>query len=115
MWYITNATIERNSFVNRTYCCSSGAVLYSSSSSVLIRQCIVSNNRVRWGAIYGSQSTFVIEQTAFRNNYPYCCNDIYGGAICLVGGNLDILNSNFSDNLAVYHSAAYHTAGGAIF
>ena len=110
----TNATVERSSFVNRTSCCSSGAVLYSWYSSVLIRQCIVSNNWVYNGAIYGSQSTFIIEQSTFRNNsYPYywCCSTTYGGAIYLRGGNLNILNSSFSDNSV----ANYRGTGGAIY
>ena len=77
MWYITNATIERNSsFVDGTshVCCYSGRALYAYRSSVLIRQCNISNNRVYQGAIYGSQSTFVIEQATFRmNDDPYIC------------------------------------------
>ena len=115
LWSITNATIERNSFVNRIRCCSSGAALYSWYSSVLIRQCNVSNNRVYNGAIYGSRSTFVIEQSTFRNNrYPYnygCCSTTYGGAIYLSDGNLNILNSYFRDNSV----ATYRGDGGAIY
>ena len=110
---IRNATFERNSFVNRTSCCPNGAALYAWSSSVLIRQCIVLNNRVYSGAIYGSHSTFVVEQTAFRSNYyAYsCCRNTYGGAIYLSGGYLNVLNSNFSDNSI----ASYGGNGGAIY
>ena len=97
-------------------CCLSGAALYAYRSSVLIRWCNVSNNRVYSGAIYGYQSTFVIEQSVFGNNrYSYygCCSATYGGAIYLSGGNLNILNSNFSDNsVAIYRGAS---AGGAIY
>ena len=54
---ITNAIFERNSF----------SYIAAYSSSVLIRQCNIR-------AIHGSSSNFVIEQTAFRNNYyPYSC------------------------------------------
>ena len=104
---ITNATFERNSFSGHTSCCSSGASLYAYSSSVLIRQCIISNSRPYNGALYGSDSNFVIEQTAFRNNYS-CCSS--GSAIYVNGGNVNILNSNFSGNIA-----SYHDHGGAIY
>ena len=85
MSYVTNAIIERNSsFVGGTSfrCCYSGRALYAYRSSVLIRQCNISNNRVYRGAIYGSQSTFIIEQATFRMNHdPYtCCGTIYNGA-----------------------------------
>ena len=99
---IPKATFERNSFVNQSDCCyGSGAALVVRHSSVLIRLCTYSNNRIRQGAIYGSHSTLKIEQTVFRNNCPcsyYCCNTDHGGAIHLTSGTLDILNSNFSSN-----------------
>ena len=109
--YITNATIERNLFVNRTRCCHSGAAINARDSSVLIRQCIVSNNRVFNGAIFGYRSNFIIEQTTFRsNNYPYtaCCD--YGRALYLRYGNVNIFNCNFANN-----SATYDAHGGAIY
>ena len=109
LWYVTNATFERSSFLDASGCYSGGAALYSRYSSVLIRQCIISNNRVYRGAIHGYRSTFVIEQSTFRDNYPHSCNsDTYGGAIYQYDGNLNILNSNFSDNSVA-------TAGGAIY
>ena len=70
--YITNVLIERNLFVNRTSyrCCASGAALYVQTSSVLIRLCVISNNRVHDGAVYGLYSSnFIIEQITFRENY----------------------------------------------
>ena len=107
--YVTNATVERSSFFDGR-CCEAALIVYH-SSSVLIRQCIVSNFRSPTGAIYGYNSNFIIEQAAFRNNfYPYygCCSN--SGAIYIGGGgNLNILNSNFSDN------SASHGAGGAIY
>ena len=117
LYYITNATFERNSFVNWTYTCCSGsstaAPLFARYSSVLIRLCTISNNSMINGAIYGELSTFIIEQTTFRiNKYPKntCCRNS-GGAISLSGGSMDILNSNFSSNLA----SDYDGHGGAIF
>ena len=111
---ITNATFERNSFMDRTRCCATGAALYTSSSSVLIRQCIISNNRVYSGAIYGHRTTFIIDQTTFRNNYyPYygCCSNTHGSAIYTNGGNMNILNCNFSGNSVSSHGGN----GGAIY
>ena len=110
LYDIMNATVERNSFVNRTLCCLAGAALYAQYSSVMIRLCIISNNSVSRGAIYGDRSTFIIEQTTFKINYPHCCGNRYGGAIYLSSGNMDILNSNFSDN-----SVHYRGDGGAIY
>ena len=114
LYYITNATFERSSFVNSARCCPSGAVLYAYYSSVLIRQCIIFNNRIIRGATYGHGSTFRIEQTMFRFNYP-CCGDGYGGAIYYVGsGNMDILNSNFSSN-SVHYNGGNGGHGGAVY
>jgi hypothetical protein len=96
--YITNATVERNSFVDGTSYSYIGRAVYAYLSSVVIRQCTISNNRVYQGAIYGSQSTFIIEQTTFRmNRNPYsCCGNVYNGAaINFNSGNLDIHNSTF--------------------
>ena len=117
--YITNGTFERSSFVNRTTCCSIGAALYVWSSSVQFIQCIISNNTVFNGAIYGYRSNFLFEQTTFWNNYfPYsCCSDLHGGAIHSVNsGNIDIRNSNFSSNSASNggHGGAIYTSNGVI-
>ena len=108
--YITNATFERNSFVNRTRCCYRGVVLYAYYSSVLIRLCFVSNNRVYYGAIYGDRSTLIMEQITFSSNFP-CCSNSRGGALYLSTGNIHILNSNFSSNSA--GSTSGH--GGAVY
>ena len=126
--YLTNVTFERSSFVDGTSyrCCYSGRALYVWYSSVLIRQCIVSNNRVYRGAIYGSQSNFVIEQTTFRMNHNRytCCADVHNGAaINCQSGNLDIVNSTFSSNsvfdsglgAAIYTSSAVVTITGTHF
>ena len=120
--YITNATVERNSFVNRATCCPYGAALFVQyTSSVLIRQCIISNNRVgSRGAIYGYRSNyFAIEQSSFRNNYyPYsCCSRGRGVAIYVSNGDITVLNSNFSDNLVTYNGdggAIYVSGGGTL-
>ena len=98
LYYTTNAMLERDSFLNRTRCCLNGAALYASYSSVLIRMCTISNNRIHRGAVYGYRSTFAIEHTTFGINYPCGCSNARGGAICLYGGSVDILNSNFGSN-----------------
>ena len=112
--YITNATLERSSFVNKTRCCRSA--FYTYESSVFIRLSIFLNNRVSNGAIYGYRSTLVIEQTIFRNNYyrypSACCSSRSGGAIYIYSGNLNISNSTFNSNFAVYrgHGGAIYTS-----
>ena len=110
--YLTNATFERNSFMNWTRCCYSGAALYIWFSSVQIIQCIISNNSVYNGAVYGYSSNFLFKQVIFSNNhFPYsCCGNRHGGAIYLENsGNMDIHNSNFSSN------SAFNGHGGAIY
>ena len=112
--YITNELIERNSFVNRTRYSASGAALNVQDSSVLIRLCVISNNNVYNGTVYGLYSSnFIIEQTTFRENYYQytgCCGT-YGRAIYLTNvGNVSIFNSNFYNN-----SANYDAHGGAIY
>ena len=89
--YTTNAILETSSFVNRTRCCASGAALYVEHSTIVIRQCFISNNRMRRGAIYSYRSpTLLIEKTTFIINYPsHCCN--YGRALHLIeSGNIAI-------------------------
>ena len=121
MDYITNATFERNSLMNRTI--SDNYVLSIRYSSVLISQCTFSDfYRVYYGAIYGTESTFVIEQSTFRNIYsPNSGNR--GRAIDISGGNMDISNCNFSTNVvtgsgsggAVYASSAVLTITKSYF
>ena len=114
--HITNATFERNSFVNGSTCNNAnlnlplpnGAALNVQYSLVLIRQCIFSNNLgYKSGAIYGNASTLTVEQTTFRKNSICTCCDS-GAAIYLRGGSMDIGSSKFIGN-----SAGYITGLGA--
>ena len=123
MWlrYITNVTFERNSFTNRTRCCFVGAAFMILDSSLLIRQCIISNTRPYTGAIYGYQSTFRIEQTTFRDNYfptTECCyhRGEYGRALHLSNVNIEIVDSHFINNSASYggHGGAIYTYNGEV-
>ena len=110
---VTNATFVRNSFVNRTRCCATGGVLYiQSCTSVTITQCNISNNRVYYGAIYGSRiNSFTVEESNLNNNYyPYSSSSSHGGAIYYYYGNISILKSNFSGNRAT--RSGY---GGAVY
>ena len=109
-------------FLNRTKvrCCSTGAALNVWYSSVLIRQCIISNNRVYRGAIYGYGSTFTIEQTTFRSNHyaSICCgSNYYGGAILYLERNVivDISNSTFNTASVLVSRNGARSYGGAIY
>ena len=81
--YVVNASLEQNSFLKRNMCCQRGAAVYALYSSVLVRLCNISNNTVNRGAIYSQGSTFIVEQSTFRDNYypNDCCSR--GGAICV--------------------------------
>ena len=119
--YVTNATFVRDSFVNNriTSCCSEQALIIRYSTLVLIRQCIISNNRASYGAIYGYRiNAFTIDQSRLENNYySYSSNTRSGGALYYNSGtsnynygNINILNSNFSGNRAT--GSGY---GGAVY
>ena len=110
--YVTNVTITRNSFLNRTICCSQGSALnIRYSSSVLIKQCNISDNKVSYGAISGFRiNSFIIDQCSLVNNYGQRYTYGSGSALYLVQGNVTIRNSNFSDNRGNY---GYN--GGAVY
>ena len=109
MDYITNATLEKNSMVNRTR---RGDVFYIRYSSVQITQCIFSDNKVYRGIIYSHGCTIIIEQSSIRNDdySPGCCD--HRRAMQIIDGNMDIRNSNFSTNVAVQYS---NGVGGVIY
>ena len=100
LWYVTNVTFVRDSFVNKTMpsCCRSGTALYiQSSTSVMIRQCIISNNR-GYQTIYGIIiGTFTFDQSTINNNLYF--NSIFlSSPYSAYTTNISILNSNFSGN-----------------
>ena len=103
-------TIIKSSFINKTKCCSTGGgVLAISSSgqasSVLIKQCLFSNNTEGIGVIHDFSHNLTVDQCTFKNNY-----DSYseGGAIYKDGEYVSILNSHFSHNKDI-------KGGGAVF
>ena len=109
---VTNAKIVRNSFVNKTVCCNTISTLnIQSSSSVLIKQCTFSNNRLYGGALKThGVNNLVIDESTFVNNYSPRTSFGKGAIHIRYGINTTILNSNFSDNHAVGNDN-----GGAVY
>ena len=109
---IGNAAFIKSSFVNNTgyLCCSRGGVLdmnymsYSGvGSSVLIKQCVFSDNIGGSGSIFDSSHNLTVDQCTFKNNYGSYWE---GGAIFKSGGYISILNSRFSHNKDVSQGGA---------
>ena len=103
-----NVAIFKSSFVNKTgyECCSTrGGVLdISQESSVLIKQCVFSDNIGGTGAIFDSRShNLTVDQCTFKNNYGSYWR---GGAIYKNTGYISILNSHFSHNKDVEQGGA---------
>ena len=125
--YITNAKFEKNSlnFMSLTRCCSYSSALAVQYSSVQIRLCSVSFSRRYHGTVINSdRSNLIIEQSTIYIRYYSGSSDTYGPAAYLRGGNLNILNSNFSGNSiscrnghggAIYASDARVTITGSSF
>ena len=73
-------------------------------SSVLLKQCVFSDNVGGTGAIFDSSHNLTVDQCTFKNNYGSYWE---GGSIFKSGGYISILNSHFSHNTDV-------TQGGAV-
>ena len=106
---IENAAIVKSSFVNKTgyTCCNREAVLGAQSSqagsSVLIKQCVFSDNIGGNGAVYDFTSNLTVDQCTFINNYAAYYE---GGAIYKSSGHISILNSHFSHNKGIKDGGA---------
>ena len=108
---IENAAIVKSSFVNKTgyTCCNRQAVLGAQStqaghgSSVLIKQCVFSDNIGGNGAVYDFTSNLTVDQCTFINNYAAYYE---GGAIYKNSGRISILNSHFSHNKGIKEGGA---------
>ena len=109
-----NIAIIKSSFLNKTgsECCSRGGVLsmnymtaLGKGSSVLIKQCLFSDNIGGTGAIFDCSHSLTVDQCTFINNYGSYSQ---GGAISKTDGYISILNSRFSHNRDIKE-------GGAIY
>ena len=114
---IGNAAFIKSSFVNKTgyECCSRGGVLnmnymsYSGAgSSVLIKQCVFSDNVGGSGSIFDCSHNLTVDQCTFKNNYGSYWE---GGSIFKSGGYISILNSVFSHNRDVSQGGAVSIIG----
>ena len=108
--YITNALFESNSFINRTGCCQSGAAISAHRSLLLIRACSISNNKgYNRGAIYLIDGNMDIVNSVVSNNSLYHWYDS-GGAIYFDGGNITVINSTFiNEALSCKTLGAFHS------
>ena len=110
----------RSSFVNATSSPGdNGAVLDIRSvvyaSSVVVKQCTFSDNSLGRSAIFHSNGyNLAVDQCVFKNNFALIGGNTGisdgGGALSHSNGNLNILNSNFSNN-----QIANSFSGGAVF
>ena len=114
---IGNAAFIKSSFVNKTgyECCSRGGVLnmnymsYSGAgSSVLIKQCVFSDNVGGSGSIFDCSHNLTVDQCTFKNNYGSYWE---GGSIFKSGGYISILHSVFSHNRDVSQGGAVSIIG----
>ena len=106
-----NSAIIKSSFVNTTeyVCCNNrGGVLDVSShsdpeSSLLIKQCVFSDNIGGTGAIFDFGPNLTVDQCTFTNNYGAYWE---GGAIYKNSGRVSIFNSHFSHNKDIKEGGA---------
>lgn len=89
--YVTNATFERSSFINFRKIHHRSAVYVSSPS--------------------GPVTNLIFKQCTLQNNLRSCCG--HGGAVYVHRVNVNILNSNFTDNGVHSTYSSYH--GGALY
>ena len=111
MNYITNAIVERNSFVNMSICCYN--ILSISQSSIEVNDCRFENSQNHSNrAMYLSGG----DATILYSNFSGFVRDIgYGGAVTIRGGGTTIVNSYFNNNIVVgrgYGGAAVYVYDG---
>ena len=111
MNYITNAIVERNSFVNMSICCYN--ILSISQSSIEVKDCKFENSQNHSNrAVYLSGG----DATILYSNFSGFVRDIgYGGAVTIRGGGTTIINSYFNNNIVVgrgYGGAAVYVYDG---
>ena len=117
--HVTNITFVKTSltFVNSTnsVCCSQ-ALYIQYSTSVLIKECTISNHTGYYQVVYGSSiNSFTVDKSKIVNNINYFDDYPYygsGGAVIYLSlnryyngsyhyyGHINIINSNFSGNRA---------------
>ncbi|MBO7719211.1 MAG: hypothetical protein J6S29_03550, partial [Methanosphaera sp.] len=108
-------SIENCEFINLYANLTAGAIGFKSpESTILIQNCSFVNTTApkNGGAIYvdfntkiKNNATIVINDCQFID-----CTSSFGGAIVQLEGTLQINNSNFTDNLALYKGGAIHTS-----
>ena len=105
-----NLDIVNSTFINISSSNFGGAIAINASNLKISNSQF--NNVVSTGdagaAIYSTCSNIVIDQTSFTN-----CSSTFG-TICQLEGNLNISNSNFTNNSAKYYGGAIYDMYGPI-
>lgn len=118
-----NLTIKRSKFMNLNALLSGGAIIgkfFPSlegglSSPFLIEDCEFVNltSTGDGGAIFfdmDSGSGFVLQNMSIVNSNFTNCKSKYGGAICNLGGILNVVNTTFTNNSATFEGGAVYTS-----
>lgn len=118
-----NLTIKRSKFMNLNALLSGGAIIgkfFPSlegglSSPFLIEDCEFVNltSTGDGGAIFfdmDSGSGFVLQNMSIVNSNFTNCKSKYGGAICNLGGVLNVVNTTFKNSSAAFEGGAVYTS-----
>jgi len=118
----SQAIVSQSKFVNLSASATGGAIASKSYAKVVsIQNCEFENvsSAKNGGAIYfdvnadsdsSLRGTLNVNQTKFTN-----CSSEFGGAILQLGGFLNVINSNFTKNHAVYDGGAIYTSNATVF
>ena len=95
-----NLTVSDCDFYSNDLACGS---IYSENGNVSVTDSKFYNNTARngGGAIYTSNSNLNVWDCSFENNTPNSFYGIEGGSIYSIYGNVNIINSNFTDGVSV--------------
>ena len=112
-------TYIRNSrFINLASNVTAGAIAFKGANNVTIEDCDFINvsSQKNGGAIFadinaaiGADGSILINNTLFSN-----CSSEFGGAYLQLGGDSQIINSDFTENYAVYNGGAVYISDAEI-
>ncbi|MBQ2636775.1 MAG: hypothetical protein IJG09_08800 [Methanobrevibacter sp.] len=114
-----NTIIRNSKFINLCSTITAGALGLKEIDELIIDNCTFVNvtSDKNGGAIFTDVPGYthsnigevIINRTSFVN-----CSSGFGGVILHIGGNLSIINSNFTDNWAVFDGGAVYTTNANV-